>query len=102
MYVLGPTMLDMSPEFVKHYVNVPVSFNCEKIRKELNFQFSPVDKGRLFGHTCCKSLHGVARCWLTVAHAFSTASSERHGSVHGRPWRCLAALETPVTLRFLQ
>jgi len=45
MYVVGPLMMDMSMECVRHYVDVPISFNTDKIQRELNFQFSPVEKG---------------------------------------------------------
>lgn len=47
MYVLGPTMMDMTMEFVRHNVNVPLSFNTDKIKEDFNFQFSPVEKGAL-------------------------------------------------------
>lgn len=44
MYLAAP-FLGLSYAFVRHNVDKPVTYNCDKIKTELGFTFRPIQKG---------------------------------------------------------
>ena len=45
VYLVGPLMASLSWHFIRHNIDVPMSFSVEKAKKELDFEFRPVKQG---------------------------------------------------------